>query len=58
VLERALRSTSPQQPIYEEEGIRFELLERFDPQRLPRGFYGCTALYRLSYSDPPPTSSP
>ncbi|MDT7923509.1 MAG: hypothetical protein RRA60_01830 [Chlorobiota bacterium] len=58
VLERALRSTSPQQPIYEKEGIRFELLERFDPQRLPRGFYGCTALYRLSYSDPPPTSSP
>jgi hypothetical protein len=58
VLERALRSTSPQQPIYEEEGIRFELLERFDPQRLPRSFYGCTALYRLSYSDPPPTSSP
>jgi len=58
VLERALRSTSLQQPTYEEEGIRFELLERFDPQRLPRGFYGCTALYRLSYADPPSASSP
>lgn len=30
-------------------GIRFERLYQWSPARLPRGFYGCLALYRLSY---------
>lgn len=34
-------------------GIRFERLAQWPPERLPRGFYGCTAIYRLQYGAAP-----
>ncbi|MDW8012239.1 MAG: hypothetical protein RMJ47_04550 [Bacteroidota bacterium] len=35
----------------ERAGIRFVRLYTWPPERLPRGFYGCLALYRLSYTE-------
>jgi len=32
-------------------GIRFERLRQWSAERLPRGFYGCTAVYRLRYGE-------
>ncbi len=32
-------------------GIRFERLRAWAPERLPRGFYGCLAVYRLGYEE-------
>jgi hypothetical protein len=31
--------------------MRFERLRAWAPERLPRGFYGCLAVYRLGYEE-------
>ncbi len=37
------------EPVVVVGGIRFERLGQWAAERLPRGFYGCTAVYRLHY---------
>ncbi|MDW8226080.1 MAG: hypothetical protein RMK93_08710, partial [Bacteroidota bacterium] len=41
----------------ERAGIRFVRQYVWSPERLPRGFYGCLALYRLTYGEQPSASA-